>query len=119
MNISNDKELRDVRLLLQRFLAFFNHHNVPIYFTNDIECDTTPLSISRGPIDSYYAWHMLASVGTRLHQQMSSGSPFSKQMEALEDEQLIYYVCSKLRRLALKHYFINLAEELPSIIQHY
>ncbi|CAF0867516.1 unnamed protein product [Adineta ricciae] len=71
-----------------------------------------------------YAWHMLASIGCRVYEQMVNSSRMTKRIVKLVrqgNEQRFYYVMERLQRLATgpEGYFVDLFKALSDIEHEY
>jgi hypothetical protein len=115
--------------ILCYLIQFFNHHSIPIHFgpINFSYQDfiyRNNFSIPQGTFIYQYAWQMLNSVGCRMYDQMVNNwslNNYLLQLSNPNNDDLFYYIMERLRRLALssESYFVNILNELPTIINHY
>lgn len=111
------------------FIQFFTHHSIPIHFgsigfsfDNFIYQNETT-----APTDTFisqYAWHMLDSVGCRIHDQLAINMSLRKcilKFSSLKNDEFFYYFMERLRRSALasENYFLRILEEALIIVEHY
>jgi hypothetical protein len=115
--------------ILRYLIQFFNHHSIPIYF-GSIEflyenfIYQNNLSIPESTFLCQYAWQMLNSIGCRMYDQLVNNAWLNNylvQLSNRNNENLVYYIMERLRRLALssESYFLDISKELPAIINHY
>ena len=115
--------------MLCSFIQFFTHHSIPIHFGSvGFSYDNFIYQNDTGaPTDTFisqYAWHMLNSVGCRVHDQLINDLNIYNcilQLSSLKEDEFFYYFMERLRRSALsaENYFFQISKELPTIINHY
>ncbi|CAF1464756.1 unnamed protein product, partial [Didymodactylos carnosus] len=123
---------KNIELAFQKFISFFQQNNITIYFgsvmfdKDDVIYKNSFIQPQFPTFIQNYSWSILTSMGCRVQEKLNTNENFKEiflsgmsLIDKEEQDDIMYYMCSRLYYRALKHYFIDFYEEFIDIWKQY